>query len=86
MPRGAGPGELDLDAVIPKSEQRSMSSASCFAVVAADEAMKQAELKLETEEEALRAGAKRAPVKDRVKLESCSQSENQCYPSYAYIF
>ena len=61
VPRGETEGELNLDRYVSKSDQRSLSLASCYAVVAAQEAMEQSGLQLETEEQRVRAGQYATP-------------------------
>ena len=56
VPRGSGPGDLDLDAHIPRAAQRGMSLATCYALVAAKEALEQAQWKPATEEDKHRTG------------------------------
>ena len=56
VPRGKGPGELDLDAVIPPADRRTIPTASCYAIAAADEALRQAQLVIKTEAQSHRAG------------------------------
>ena len=56
VPRWTSPGALELDSVIPKAEQRNIPTASCYAIVAADEAIRHAGLTFKTEEQSCRAG------------------------------
>ena len=56
IPRGTSPGELDLDSFIAKAEQRTIPTASCYGIVAADEAIRHAGLTFETDEQSYRAG------------------------------
>ena len=56
VPRGNNPGELDIDSHIAPADQRVMSLASCYAVVAADEALSDARWKPESKEERERTG------------------------------
>ena len=56
VPRGNENGELDLDMHITKSERKSMSLATCYALVAAKEALDNAEWFPETEMDKHRTG------------------------------
>ena len=56
VPRRTSPGALDLDSVIPRAEQRNIPTASCYGIVAADEAIRHAGLTFKTEEQSCRAG------------------------------
>ena len=56
VPRGSNPGELDIDVHISPAEQRVMSLSSCYAIVAADEALADASWKPVSKEERERTG------------------------------
>lgn len=56
VPRGSNPGELNLDEYIPPSDQRVMSLASAYALVAADEALRDADWKPQTTLDKQRTG------------------------------
>ena len=56
VPRGSNPGELDIDVHISQADQRVMSLSSCYAVVAADEALADAGWKPESKEQRERTG------------------------------
>ncbi|XP_060608520.1 3-oxoacyl-[acyl-carrier-protein] synthase, mitochondrial-like [Ruditapes philippinarum] len=56
VPRGNNPGELNLDDHISQADQRVMSLASAYAIVAADEAIKDADWKPKSAEEKQRTG------------------------------
>ena len=56
VPRSTSSGALDLDSVIPRAEQRNIPTASCYGIVAADEAIRHAGLTFKTEEQSCRAG------------------------------
>ena len=56
VPLGVGPGELDLDSCIPKSERRGMSLATCYTLIATKEALVQAKWHPTTEEERYNTG------------------------------
>ncbi|KAG8233341.1 hypothetical protein J437_LFUL010891 [Ladona fulva] len=56
VPRGSLPGQLNLESSFPKSEIRTLSLASLFALVAADEALKDSSLKIETDDDKKRIG------------------------------
>ena len=59
MPRGAGEGELDLQRLISVADQKSMSLATCYAVVAAEEALTHAGWKPESDHDCNRTGTKK---------------------------
>ena len=56
VPVGHNPGELNLDSHIPPPEQRTMSLATAYALVATEEAVKQSGWSPQTQEEQCRAG------------------------------
>jgi 3-oxoacyl-[acyl-carrier-protein] synthase II len=56
VPKGTGPGEYNPDAIIEPKEQRKMDEFIHFAIVAADEAIKDSGIDLTTEEKRIRAG------------------------------
>ncbi|WAR03197.1 OXSM-like protein [Mya arenaria] len=56
VPRGTSPGELNLDSHIPPADQRVMSLASAYALVAAEEALVDSGWKPRTEDDRHRAG------------------------------
>lgn len=51
VPRGTLPGQLNLEAIFPKSEMRTMSLATMYALVAADEALKDTALQIKSDDE-----------------------------------
>ena len=57
VPRGDETGQLNLDDHMSRSERRIMSLASCYAMVAASEAMTQARWAPTTEEDKCRSGS-----------------------------
>lgn len=56
VPRGDNPGELNLDSYVSPADQRVMSLASAYALVAAAEALADARWKPQTVEEKQRTG------------------------------
>lgn len=56
VPRGRNSGELDIDAHISTADQRVMSQSTCYAIVAADEALSDAGWKPESKEQRERTG------------------------------
>lgn len=56
VPRGTGPGELSIDKHFTKAQQRSMSVATQFALLAAAEAIQQSQWNPSTDEELHRTG------------------------------
>ncbi len=56
VPRGTGPGEFNADQFIEPKEQKKMDEFIHFAMGAADEAIKMANLDLSTDEKRIRAG------------------------------
>lgn len=56
VPKGTAPGEYNADAIIEPKEQRKMDEFIHFAIVAADEAIKDSGIDLSTEEKRVRAG------------------------------
>ena len=56
VPRGPEPGQLNLDDHTSRAERRIMSLGSCYALVAASEALRQAHWSPKTEEEKCRSG------------------------------
>jgi 3-oxoacyl-[acyl-carrier-protein] synthase II len=56
VPRGCKPGELNIDEYVSKSDQARMNLASCYALVAAEEALEQAQWKPKTDLERNRTG------------------------------
>lgn len=56
IPKGDNPGELHIENVVSRSEQRTMSQGSAYALVAADEALKDANWQPTTDEDKQRTG------------------------------
>ena len=56
VPRGSNPGQLDIDAHIPKADQRTMSMATCYSLVASAEALADAKWKPESDKQRQRTG------------------------------
>ena len=56
VPKGSNPGELNLDDHMSHADQRVMSLASCFALIAAEEALSDANWKPQTVEDKQRTG------------------------------
>ena len=56
VPRGQNPGDLDLEQYVSATQQRGMSVATVYSLVAAQEAMEQADWKPEEERHKQRTG------------------------------